>query len=107
MKLNRSGLAVVLAMALLAFGTAGLVAAQEDESGMETETVTLTGQLSESADGGFVLTEPESGEEVVVDGPGVADHVGSTVTVTGTWATDEEGNTYLAVSTIETSDEAS
>jgi len=98
---------MVLAMTLLTFGPAALVAAQDDESGMEMETVTLTGQLNESADGGFVLIEPESGEEVVVDGPGLADHVGSTVTVTGTWATDEDGNTYLAVSTIETSDEAS
>lgn len=105
MRLNRIGLATAFAVALLALASAAPVAAQ-DESGMETDTVTLTGQLNETAEGAYVLIEPESGEEVVVRGPGLADHVGSTVTVTGTWATDEDGSTYLAVSTVSAIDEA-
>lgn len=104
MRLNRYGL-VVFAVALLALGTVAMVAAQ-DEGGMESDSVTLTGQLNQSDDGGYTLIEPESGEEIVVDGPGLADHVGEKVTVTGTWSTDEDGNTYLAVSTVESSAEA-
>jgi hypothetical protein len=101
MRINRNGLVVAFVAALLACGTVALTAQDE---GMEQETdresVSLTGQLNETADGGFVLIEPESGEEIVVEGPGLADHIGSSVTVTGTWATDEEGGTYLAVSSV-------
>lgn len=104
MRPNRNALVTTFAVALLALASAALVVAQ-DESGMETDTVTLTGQLNETAEGAYVLIEPESGEEVVVRGAGLADHVGSTVTVTGTWATDEDGSTYLAVSVV-ISDEA-
>ncbi|MEZ5330842.1 MAG: hypothetical protein R2991_02045 [Thermoanaerobaculia bacterium] len=105
MKINRLGLAVALVATLLALGTVATLAAQDEGSmDMEKAPVTLTGQLNESADGGYVLVEPESGEEIVVDGPGLADHVGSKVTVTGTWETDEDGNTYLAVTEVKESD---
>ncbi len=98
MRLNFERLGIVLMALLLVLGTSGLVAAGEEG---ESDTTSLTGCLSVTDEGGYVLDDQESDETVVLDGEGLGDHVGHTVTVTGDWAEDDEGMKYFAVDSLE------
>ena len=96
MNSNMHRLAIVFVLALIALGSAGALLAEE------AKEVTLSGTLSETEDGSYVLVEQESGEEISVRGPdALADHVGSDVKVTGQWTTDNDGNEYFWVKAIE------
>lgn len=99
-----NGLTIALAFVLLTCGLAGLAVAQETE--MEEE-ISLTGRLSENSTGQYVLIDPESGDEVALQGSEdeLAEYVGSTVTVSGRWAENDDGDEYFAVSSVEPADE--
>lgn len=101
---NIQRLAMIFAVVVIILGPATVMLAQEADAseGEMAEQITLTGQLSETDTGSYVLVERESGEEISVQGPEeLADHVGHSVHVTGEWAENEEGNAYFAVSSIE------
>lgn len=96
MKRNVHRLAIVFALAFIALGSAGILLAEE------AKELSLSGTLSETEDGGYVLVEQESGEGISVRGPDeLADHVGSEVKVTGQWVKDDEGVEYFWVKAIE------
>ncbi len=99
MKRSFRGISVVLALVALAVGSIGMSTAQESEA--ESSDVTLAGLLAMDDEGGYVLVEGESGEEITLEGEGLADYVDSTVEVTGGWATDDEDNHYFYVAGIE------
>lgn len=101
MRLNTSWFAVTLMAALLILGTSAVVAAPQGEGEGEGEMASLTGCLIETDEGGYVLEEQESGDEIALDGEALADHVGHTVTVTGDWAENEDGMEYFAVDSLE------
>lgn len=88
---------ITLMTALLVLGTTALVSAGDEEG----ETTSLTGCLAETDDGGYILTEEVSGDEVTLQGDGLGDHVGHTVEVSGDWAEDDDGNEYFAVESLE------
>ena len=91
----------------LTLGLSGLaaVAAQAAPAMQEAEQaeVTLTGQLSESAAGAYVLVEAESGSAIALRGSeaDLAENLGSAVSITGSWAVDDSGEQYFAVSSVE------
>ncbi len=97
---SKNKLTIALTTALLVFVSAAIAVSQEAEL---EEEVTLLGQLSEDADGGYVLVDPESGDEVSLRGQeeALAEHLGSAVAVTGRWAEDDEAGPYFAVSAVE------
>jgi hypothetical protein len=95
MKNNVHRLAIV-ALAVIALGSAGVLLA--GEAGEQS----ISGRLSASEDGTYVLVERESGERIEVRGPdALADHVGAEVKVTGEWTKDSDGVEYFWVKTIE------
>jgi len=97
MKNNVHRLAIVFALALVALGSAGALFAEE-----EAKELTLSGTLSETEDGSFVLVERESGEQISVRGPDeLADHLGSEVKVVGQWIKDDDGVEYFWVKAVE------
>jgi hypothetical protein len=96
MKNNVHRLAIVIALAVVALGSAGVLFAED------AKELSLSGALSATEDGSYVLVERESGERISVRGPDeLADHVGSEVKVTGQWIKDDEGQEYFWVKAIE------
>ncbi len=95
-----NGLTIAFTLVLLSCGLTGLAVAQEAET---EEEISLTGQLSESSTGQYILIEPESGDEIALRGSEdeLAEHVGSSITVSGRWAEDDDGEEYFAVSSVE------
>lgn len=98
MRLKLDRIAIALMAAVLVLGTVTLVAAQDEG---ESDMTSLTGCLAATDDGGYVLEEQDSGDEVALEGEGLGDHVGHTVTVTGEWAENEDGGEYFAVDSLE------
>lgn len=101
MRQHVNRISAILAVALLALLPAVAVLAMDD--GMKTkEEVTLTGQLSNDEQGGFVLIERESGDSIALESAmDLAAYVDSTVNVTGTWNQDAAGNLTFQVSHVE------
>lgn len=98
MRLKLDRIAIALITAVLVLGTVTLVAAQDEG---ESDMTSLTGCLAETDDGSYVLEEEGSGEEIALEGEGLSDHVGHTVSLTGEWAEDEDGTQYFVVDSLE------
>lgn len=99
---STQGLRIALTVALLAFGVTTMTMAMAGDPDKAKEMI-LTGQLSVDADEEYTLTDPDSGESVLLRGSEdkLAEHVGSSVAVTGSWAGDEEGNAFFKVTSVE------
>lgn len=101
--------------ALLALGAAApAIAGEEMAAADETdEPIALTGCLLESEEGVYSLdefeaeeatedaTEAEDSGDIALEGEGLDEHVGHTVTVTGEWSVDEDGGEYFTVAVLE------
>lgn len=100
------GLAALVAVALMLAIPAVALAQQTQTMGATEQSKTLTGQLSKTDDGNYVLTEQASGDSVRLQGSEqeLAKHVDSTVTVTGTWKTDDDGD-YFQVQSVRAASE--
>lgn len=107
--------AFATAAALLILGAAAPATAGEETAaaeGME-EPVAITGCLLESEEGAYSLDEFEAEEatddaaeaedsgDIALEGEGLDEHVGHTVTVTGEWSTDDAGNEVFSVASLE------
>jgi len=96
------GIALALTLGLGGIAAVATHAAPVVQDAEQAE-VTLSGQLSESAAGAYVLVEAESGNAIALRGSeaDLAPNLGSTVSVTGSWAVDDSGEQYFAVSSVE------
>lgn len=108
-------LALATSAALLILGAAAPATAGEETAAAEEtdEPVALTGCLLESEEGAYSLDEFEAEEatddaaeaegsgEIALEGEGLDEHVGHTVTVTGEWSMDDNGREYFTVALLE------
>lgn len=115
MQSRPSYFAFATAAALLILGAAAPAIAGEEMAAAEgvDEPVALTGCLLESEEGIYSLDEFEAEEatedaaeaedsgEIALEGEGLDEHVGHTVTVTGEWSVDDAGDEYFTVASLE------
>lgn len=104
---------LIVALALTFAG--GMALAQEPVSeepmtteATETEQATLTGQLTVTDDGDYMLVEPASGEAILLatadEELDLSAHVDTSVEVTGVWDEADDGSRTFVVTAISPTD---